>query len=217
MMNLNVKTMKNFRDNLALWHIADFVLADELCQKQARVKSLQTLIQSNKDMIDRLEKGDKTVLADKDTLVSEIADYESKIKTENEQMTKLREEQTVDLKKGRDLVTTELLDALNEYMADVYSDDVEQKLLDTLVEWFKNNGASDCDVDSVKPYIRAIGVKKASARVKAKTNRHNSAQSKVATIDIFLGAICDEPSMAKLLPIHKWTTIIEKKTSKKTK
>lgn len=211
MMNLNVKTMKNFRDTLALWHIADFFLADELCQKQARVKSLKTLIASNETELQKIADGNKTVKSE-DDLRAEIADYESKIKSEDEQMAKLREEQTVDLKKGRDLVSTKLLDALNDYMADVYSVEIEQKLLDTLVEWFTDNGASDCDTDSVKPYIRAIGVKKASARVKAKTNRHNSAQSKVATIDIFLGAVCDEPSMAKLLPIHKWVTVIEKKT-----
>lgn len=212
MMQLNTTTMKNFRNSLALWHIADFVIADEVMQKNARVKSYQTLIASNTAMIEKIHKGEKSVLKSEKELSAEIDKWESAINAENESIKKFRTEQEKDLKKGYDLVSKELMDAIREYMGNIYDVTKSAELVSALVKWFTDNGAKDADEESVMPYIKALGLKKASARQKCANGTHNAVQSDKAIRDIFLGAICDEPNMKKVLPIHKFVTIIEKKS-----
>lgn len=212
MMQLNTTTMKNFRNSLALWHIADFIIADEVCQKNARVKSYQTLIASNTAMIEKIQNGEKSVLKSKDELSAEITKWESAINAENESIKKFRTEQEKDLKKGYDLVSKELMDAIRGYMGNIYDATKSAELVSALVKWFTDNGAKDADAESVMPYIKALGLKKASARQKCINGTHNAVQSDKAIRDIFLGAICDEPNMKKVLPIHKFVTIIEKKS-----
>ena len=216
-MQLNSKTMKNFRDTLALWHIADFVIADEIMQKNARVKSLRTLIDSNNAMIEKITANTNTVTKSLSELQSEIAEWSAKIDSENATMAEFRKEQEKSIKKGYELITAELLTAIKNYLSDIYNNVYETELLNALVTWFSDNGAKDADAESVRVYIRALGLKKGSARSKCKDGKHNSMQSDNAIRDIFLGAICDEPTMQKVLPIHKFTTVIKEKAEKSAK
>lgn len=215
MLQLNSKELKSFRNTLALWHVADFKLADEICQKNNRVKAIQTLIESNNQMIEKIVNKESGVMKSLEELTIENKTYESKIEAENEALAKLKEEFDKDIAKGRALVSEDLIKAIKEYLSNIYDDSKEVELLTTLAKWFENQGAKVDKVDDVKPYIRALGQKKNGAKAKVKTVSHNGLQSDKALVDIFLGAICDEPNMKKVLPVHKFVTIIEKKTSNK--
>lgn len=213
-MQLNGKESKKFRDILAQWHIATFKLSDAICKKQKNIKAIQTMIESDNEILEKVLNGESTLKTEQE-LLAEIKMFEEKIEGENTILANLRAEVKEDIAKGRELVDANLLGAITDYLGDIHNDDLEEQLLSVIVDWFKNNGINSADMDNVKPYIRALGQKKASARAMAKTSKHNAIPSKVAMTDIFLGAICDEPSMNKMLPLYKWETIIEKKTKNK--
>lgn len=212
MMNLQATELKAFRKTLALWHISDFKLADEICQSQNRIKNYNGIIDTDMDLLDKLSKGESGVLKTESELKEDVKDMLTRIESEKQSLSKKREECDKDLDKGYALVTDALMDAIKTYLVDIFSAKAESDLLNALVKWFSYNGAKDADIDSVRPYIRALGQKTNSSRGKAKTNKHNKVDTDKNIKKIFLGAICDEPKMANVLGTHKWVTIVEKKT-----
>ena len=82
-MQFNVKSAKNFRDTLAKWHNADFELSAALDKKANIVKGYKTMIATDKDIIAKIDNGEKTMKT-REELVSEIADFESRIAHESD-------------------------------------------------------------------------------------------------------------------------------------
>lgn len=211
----NVKTGKAFRDALALWHIADFDMADESITKGTRIKSFNTLLESNLKDLEKLEKGEKGVLRTKEEIENESATYILKIKAEKERVAKRNEECKKNMEKAYGLFTESLIKAIREYLENIYSVDKKAIALDEMAKFFVANGFADANSENVLPFIDALGQKKGSARKKAMSNNHNTVGTDKELVTIILGAICDEPNFRKELPLKKWENIIEKKSNKK--
>lgn len=213
-MQMNNKEAKNFRNALALWHIADFKKADADITRNKFVAAMTTMISTDEERLKKLANGDTTI-GNKSDIEKEITAYKLKVEAERTRVKKLKEEFDKDSKKGLDLITAELQSALEAYVSDCYNSATESALRDQLVKWFTDNGCKDVTADDVTIFMRPLGVKKASARVKCKESVHMTADKKRSLSETFLGIVCDEPSVKKLLPIHKWENVIEDKTRKK--
>lgn len=208
-MQYNVKSGKDFRATMAKWHNADFELAEELLRKADRVKAIRTLIDSNNDLIAKLEKGE-SIIGGKTVsdLKAEIATWEAQIATENETMAEYRKAQTERYENARALLSKELHQAYVDFVTNGNRDGYVL----ALANFFDENGIEPA-MDSLNEFVAAVGKKKNSARQKVKTGNHNGSVSYQAWRDIFLGEICDV--MGDALPLYKFTYELKEKRAKK--
>ena len=212
MLQLNAKELKNFRDTLAKWHIADFDSKDEKITKSTRINALKGLIATNQTIIDKSK--DK---AEIQLRTDEIKEWEKKIEEETARVKKHMEAQAPNFEAGRKLITDELVEKFEAYLDDIYNDEKEAELLQAIADWFIANGATGVVADDVRKYLRPLGRKGASARQSCLTNRHTTREKGVKLKDAFLGALCDDESVISLLPVYSWTNKIENKSKKKDK
>lgn len=215
MLQLNTKEMKNFRDTIAKWHIADFDCKDERITKQATIKSLQTLIDTNEQRIKKLT-GEANA-AKRAEIRKESKEFEQKIQAEKDRVKAHIDAQAKNFDAGRALVTEGLLEKLEAYLDNIYDDKAEQELLEAVVAFFTKNGAVGVTTEDVKKYIRPIGKKGASARMSCMTGKHTTRDKGNKLKDAFLGALCDDAAFISLLPVYSWTNKIEKKAKKSDK
>ena len=194
-MQFNVKSAKNFRDILAKWHNADFELAVALDKKANIVKGYKTMIATDKDIIAKIDNGEKTMKT-REELVSEITDFESRIAHESDIIRELREVQKTRLESAYDLLSKDLHKSYVEYIKDGKRDEY----VESLCVFFENNGLEP--TESINDFVACVGKKKATTRNKIASAKHNDAFSYNAWRDIFLGELCDV--MADALPIDKF-------------
>lgn len=215
MLQLNTKELKNFRDTIAKWHIADFDCKDERITKATVIKSYQGLIETNETKIGKL-KGPENEVERKD-LRAEIKSFEQKIQSEKDRVKAHVDAQQKNFDAGRALVTDALVEAFEAYLDNIYDDANETALLEAVVAFFTDNGAKGVTVDDVKKYIRPIGRKGASARMSCLSGKHTTREKGNKLKDAFLGGLCDDPAFISLLPVYSWTNKIEKKAKKSDK
>ena len=212
MLQLNTKELKNFRDTIAKWHIADFDCKDERITKATVIKSYQGLIETNETRIAKL-KGPENEVARKD-LRAENKGFEQKIQSEKDRVKAHVDAQATNFEAGRSLVTDALVGKLEAYLDDIYDDTKEDELLQAVVDFFTTNGAKGVVKDDVRKYIRPIGKRGASARQSCLTGKHTTRDKGNKLKDAFLGGLCDDPAFISLLPVYSWTNKIEKKGNK---
>lgn len=222
MLQLNTKNLKNFRDTVAKWHIADFDKKDAQITRQKKIKLNTDKIADYKSDIEKLQNGKmqpigKTV----EERVAEIETLIANLETENEETksayTKHAESLDDNFESGRKLISDELLKKFEYYLDNIYEDDAEMELLNAIAEWFISNGAEGVVADDVRKYLRPLGRKGASARKSCETNKHTTREKGVKLKDAFLGGLCDDPNFMALLPTHSWTNKIEGKKKKSDK
>lgn len=206
-MQMNAKSGKDFRATLAKWHNADFELAEEILRKSDRVKAIRTLIDSNADLIAKLEKGESIIggksVAD---LQNEIATWENQITSENNALAEYKKAQADRYADAHALLSKDLYNAYVDYVTNG-----TVGYICALADFFEQNGLEPA-MDSLNEFVAAVGKKKNSARQKIKTGNHNGAVSYVAWRDIFLGEICDV--MGDALPLYKFTYVLKEKREK---
>ena len=206
-MQMNAKSGKDFRATLAKWHNADFELAEEILRKFDRVKAIRTLIDSNADLIAKLEKGESIIggksVAD---LQNEIATWENQITSENNALAEYKKAQADRYADAHALLSKDLYNAYVDYVTNG-----TVGYICALADFFEQNGLEPA-IDSLNEFVAAVGKKKNSARQKIKTGNHNGAVSYVAWRDIFLGEICDV--MGDALPLYKFTYVLKEKREK---
>ena len=207
--------MKNFRDTVALWHIADFDCKDERITKATVIKSYEGLIQTNKDKIAKLTA--KKDAAQVKALEAEVKTFEQKIQTEKDRVKAHVDAQAKNFEAGRNLISDEFLAKFEAYLDDIYNDKAEEELLDAIAQWFIKNGAVGVVADDVRKYLRPIGRKGASARKSCETGKHTTREKGNKLRDAFLGGLCDDPAFISLLPKYSWINKIEKKAKKSNK
>lgn len=222
MLQLNAKELKSFRENIAKWHIADFDKKDAQITRQRKIKLNEAKIDEYRSDIEKIQAGSiKVINKTVDERIAEINDMIAALEAENEDVKKAYETHAESLdanfEAGRKLVSEKVVAALEAYLDDIYNDDAEIALLNTLVEWFTENGAKGVIVDDVRKYIRPIGRKGASAKKALETGRHTTREKGNKLKDAFLGGLCDDSAFISLLPVYTWTNKIEKKSKKKNK
>ena len=195
-MQFNVKSAKNFRDTLAKWHNADFELAVALDKKSKTVASYNTMIATDRDIISKIDNGEKTMKT-KEELLSEIADFESRIAHESEVIRELREVQKTRLESAYALLSKELHSAYVDYI----KNGMREEYVNALCTLFENNGLTPT-LDSINDFVSCVGKKKATTRNKIANAKHNDAFAYNPWRDIFLGELCDV--MGESLPIDKF-------------
>ena len=209
-MDFSVKTAKAFRDGLAMYHNATFEIADQILQVGETVKSLQTLISTNRDKVERIDKGDTSVIGNRADLVDEIDTFTLKVETYKSQLAEYKKAQADRLDKGYALLTDELYNAYLDYI-----DGKDPS--EAIAEWFSAQGLEPT-YEGIDLVMRACGKKKTSARQKCKTGKHLGNLTKKAWRDIFLGAICDELTQDEehpIIPIYKFQYVLKDKRTKK--
>lgn len=195
-MQFNVKSAKNFRDTLAKWHNADFELAVALDKKSKTVASYNIMIATDRDIISKIDNGEKTMKT-KEELLSEIADFESRIAHESEVIRELREVQKTRLESAYALLSKELHSAYVDYI----KNGMREEYVNALCTFFEQNGLVPT-LDSINDFVSCVGKKKATTRNKIANAKHNDAFAYNPWRDIFLGELCDV--MGESLPIDKF-------------
>lgn len=195
-MQFNVKSAKSLRDTLAKWHNADFELAVALDKKSKTVASYNTMIATDKDIIAKIDNGEKS-LKTREELLFEIADFESRIAHESDIIRELREVQKSRLEDAYALLSKDLHSAYVEYIKNNNRD----AYVDALCTFFENNGLTPT-LNSINEFVACVGKKKATTRNKIANAKHNDAFAYNPWRDIFLGELCDV--MGECLPIDKF-------------
>ena len=205
-MQYNVKSAKGFRDILAKWHNADFELALAIIKKSENIKNLKGMIDTDNEMIERIDSGDKSVMKTRDELVAEVTDFETRIAHESATVTELRKVQSERLADAYALLTKDLHKAYVDFIKNGNRDGY----VDALAQFFTDNGLTPT-TDGIDTFIACVGKKKATTRTKVADAKHNDAFAYTAWRDIFLGEICDV--MGDALPIDKniYKTMEERK------
>ena len=215
MLQLNTKELKNFRDTIAKWHIADFDCKDERITKAAYIKNYQGLIETNEQRISKLKGAEHE--AQRKDLRTEIKSFEQKIQAEVDRVKAHVDAQAKNFEAGRALINDDLLGKFETYLDDIYNDAVEADLLNAIAQWFIKQGAVGVVADDVRKYLRPIGRKGASAKKSCETGKHTTRDKGNKLRDAFLGGLCDGPNFVSLLPVYSWTNKIEKKVKKSDK
>lgn len=209
-MQYNVKDARDFRATMAKWHNADFELAEEILRKSDRVKALRTLISSNNDLIEKLNKGE-SIIGNKtlDELKSEIATWESQIVDENKALAEYKKAQSERYADAHALLGKDLWNAYKDFVADRH--EKRDAYVLALANFFAENGLEPA-MASIDEFVAAVGKKKNSARQKVKTGKHNGEFNFNTWRDTFLGEICDV--MGDALPLYKFTYVLKENRKK---
>lgn len=195
-MQFNVKSAKNFRDTLAKWHNADFELAVALDKKSKIVASYKTMIATNNSILVDLENGKNTIKSRED-LLSEIADFESRIAHESKVIAELRNEQKSRLESAYALLSKELHKAYCDYI----SSGDNSIYVEELCKFFESNGVEP--TMAIYDFVCAIGIRKATTKQKIASEKHTTSMSFTQWRDLFLGFLCDTMGN-DVLPIDKF-------------
>lgn len=195
-LQFNVKSAKNFRDTLAKWHNADFELAVALDKKSSIVKGYKTMIDTDKDIIAKIDNGENA-LKSREDLLSEIADFENRIAHESKVIAELREVQKTRLEDAHALLSKELHKAYCDYIT---SGD-NSTYVEELCKFFENNGVEP--TMGVYDFVCAIGIRKATTKQKITSEKHTTSMSYTQWRDLFLGFLCDTMGN-DVLPIEKF-------------
>lgn len=212
MMNGNVKTFKDARNILAQWHIATFSTADINVSKSKEVKIEREKIAIQTEKLEKVRNGHHglgTVEEIEERIASANAEI-ARITAECAERASIYEDA---LKKGKELVTKELLKSIVTYVEDSTSKN-ETAMLSEVVAWFKNLGLEISTTDAME-FTCKLGVKVASNGQMCRTSNHTSAIKGDSLKKLWLSIVCDNKSIRAVLPLYKWENVFEKKVAKR--
>lgn len=190
----NVKSGKNFREVMARYNDAMHGLNDYICSKSDRVKSLNTLIATNKSDLEKIANGESGVLRDADIISAEINDFMAKLEEESKALSNARKECAKRLEEAEKLVGEALY---NSAMTDDFNNQ--------FALFLNANGFSDACADNV-PTLH-FGIKKSSAK---KSFNDGTLTSKLAFKPwrtLFLCTLCDTLVENKAISPYKYNYV----------
>lgn len=213
----NVKTASKFRSTLAKWHNADFDIANELNKRSDLVRKFNDGIATNEGLLEDLKAG-KTIIGGytEKQLNDEIADFKAKIEELNKTVKEFRDAQSDRIEKGMQLITDDLYKAYKDFAEDRHNEELRTAYYDAIAVFLSDNGVQPAH-DSIVALVTCVGNRKASAKNKFKTGKHNAAQTKSYMKSVILGEICDY--MGSALPLYKfqYVPMSEREDKKKNK
>lgn len=204
----NVAEAKSFRDTLAVWHVYDFELSDEVERRNKTIRNCKGLIASNIELMEKLEKGEK-IVGDYtvDDLKAQNAQFEQKIADARETLKKWEEGQKSAVDKATALFTKSLYLAYADYI----NNGNESAYSDAICDFLTDNGLTPC-ADTVAALIKSVGENKGTGASKAETGKHNRAYAEKTWRQIFMGKVCD--IMGNVLPTYKFKNILTREQKK---
>ena len=226
--NYTLKSAKEGMDLVVGFHESDFGKADSYITRKKRLDAFKTMIETNRVDLDRLNSGDASgILRSAEEIKAEIEDFESKANALKEEIAKVVEEFNKSIANARKLVTDcePFMNAIREYYSDTYKEGAFEKLVMAWRLWVSftilniENKDDLVDEESIIGQVyNFIGGAKGSNKTKCQTNKHLKYNFKdVELADKALGAFCDDPSVVKVLPKHKWVNKIEISAKKASK
>lgn len=213
----NATSAKKFRDTLAKWYNAQMDITQELLKRADRVKALNTVIASNKDLLQDLADGKKVIGGKtQESIQAEIDRDLSEIQALNETVAEFKSKQEEGLSAGESLLSKELYNAYCGYMADVYNAENIADYEWAIAEFLKSNGVEPRK-DTVQGIRTTIGKRSTSAREKYKTGKMNAANKEGSWRKLFLGELVE--MLLDVIPVYKfkYIPVSERVDNKKNK
>lgn len=220
--NYTIKSAKGNMEIISGYHKGDFKKADAYITRSKRLNSLKTMLETNKEDLERIKSGDTSgILGNRtaETIQSEIDDFQSRVDALNEEIKAIADEQNKAIAKARKLVTDcePFMTAMKEYYKNTYADGALEKLTNAWRLWVSfailnlENKEDVVDEESIIGQVyNFIGGGKNSNSGKCANHTHLKYVFKdVELADKALGAFCDDPNVVKVLPTHKWVNKIE--------
>ena len=207
----NVAEAKSFRDTLAVWHVYDFELSDEVAKRNKTISNCKGLIASNLELIEKIQNGEKIIGSyTVESLTQQNTEFEQKIADARTTLQKWADGQKSAVDKATALFSKSLYLAYVGYI----NDDNESAYSDAICEFLSDNGLTPC-TDTVKALVQCVGNNRGTGSTKAETHKHNRAYSEKIWRQIFMGGVCD--IMSSVLPTYKFKNILTREQKKALK
>ena len=204
----NVAEAKSFRDTLAVWHVYDFELSDEVSKRNKTINNCKGLIASNLELIEKLQNGEKIIGSNTiESLTQQNAEFEQKIADACATLQKWADGQKSAVDKATALFPKSLYLAYVGYI----TDDKESAYSDAICEFLSDNGLTPCS-ETVSALVASVGENKGTGSSKAESGKHNRAFSERQWRQIFMGKVCD--LMGNILPTYKFKNILTREQKK---
>lgn len=207
----NVAEAKSFRDTLAVWHVYDFELSDEVAKRNKTISNCKGLIASNLELIEKIQNGEKIIGSyTVESLTQQNTEFEQKIADARATLQKWADGQKSAVDKATALFSKSLYLAYVGYI----NDGNESAYSDAICEFLSDNGLTPC-TDTVKALVQCVGNNRGTGSTKAETHKHNRAYSEKIWRQIFMGGVCD--IMGSVLPTYKFKNILTREQKKALK
>lgn len=208
--NFNVKSAKEFRDTMGVYHVFKFELADLRKKKRNEVKNAKGIIATDRELIEKKSFG----IHDEKYYLAQIAEMEQIIRDSEKRLADWQSEQDENVKKAESIFgkalyksyVASMQDDLNAWRTSAYT----QALADML------------SAQGLTPAWDTLGVlyhlnreRTGNGSTFAETGLHMTAQTERVWREALMGKLCD--LMNDLLPTYKFLHILTKAQKKALK
>lgn len=205
----NGKDAKSFRTTMGKYYNARHTLNDETLLKNERIKSLQSVIDSNYAQIEKI-KGGAVSGRTEEEILAEIKDFEAKISKEQEEFEALSNVQKKRFEDAEKLVSTDLY---NAYKSAVQEDEKADEYILAIAQFLAMNGVVP-GVETCNILARATGRKNSSAKQGFKTGKLTQVMTVKAWKKLFLGTLADLMCAENAFDAYKYTYVLPEKRNK---
>lgn len=209
--NFNVKSAKQFRDTMGLWHVFQFELADLRKKKNAEVKNAKGIIKTDEELITKRSFG----VHDEDYYVNQIAEMNQAIADSEKRLADWETEQENNRKNAENIFGKALYKAYRASMADDVNAWRVSPYTTALADMLEANGITPA-WDTLNVLYHLNRERTGTGNSFAETGLHMTANTEKVWRTALMGKLCD--LMGGLLPTYKFIHILtraEKKAQKK--
>lgn len=200
----NATSLKKFRGVVAKYYVAKNEVKDFILTNTVIVNGLKAALSADEDDIKRLDNGE-TVIRDRATIESSIADLTAKLEARSNALASARERSAKACADAESLITPALYDAYVSYV-EAKGDGDEVAYATAIAEWLKAQGATDATPENCMGFVGLVGLKNTSARAGLKDDLHRltKAQSVKVFTTLFVGALADNLVNSNLVSVAKY-------------
>lgn len=208
--NFNVKSAKAFRDNMGIWHVFKFELADLRKKKQNEVKNAKGIIATNEELITKKAFGQH----DQKYYEDQIAQMKQAIADSEKRLSDWQSEQESNVKKAESIFTKSLYKLYVASLSDENGAWRVSGYTQALADLFIENGLTPA-WDTLGVLYHLNRERTGNGSTFAETGLHMTAQTERVWREALMGKLCD--IMGELLPTYKFLHILTKAERKAQK
>lgn len=209
--NFNVKSAKEFRDAMGLYHVFKFELADLRKKKSVEVKNAKGIIATDEELIEKK----RFNLHPEEYYLAQIEDMRQAIADSEKRLADWQAEQDANVKKVEAIFTKALYKAYVASMTDEPNAWASSAYTEALAEMLTAQGLTPA-WDTLNVLYHINRERTGTGTTFAETGLHMTAQTERNWREALMGKLCD--LMSGLLPTYKFLHILtkdEKKAAKK--